>query len=218
MSANNTWEYKTVTLTMDTVDADWDLNNNFHSLKMSIASSSGSTYETSTANSWVAGEFHTLNTANHNITNAANTVRVTGVSMVLGSTALASTGFITRGTNIAEEVEMCERYFQKSYDLNVEVNTLTNNGIVAIFVTTLTTTIHTVDYSTRMRISTGSVSAYNPGVQLINTARGLTGGANISCTLFSSGEHAATFVLNAASSATDYYGFHWIADSDMYSF
>ena len=218
MSADATWEYKTVTLTMDTTDADWELNNNQHALKISIASGSGTDFEAPSANTWVSGEYHTLSTANYNILDDVNNfISITGVSLVLGATALSATGFITRGADFSEELEMCQRYFQKSYDLDTEPETLTLSSIVAIYVPNAQTRILTVQYLTRLRDVASTFSVYNPSIVLANTARGLTGGANISVSGFTGGEANVTLILDAASSATDYYGFHWTADADFYT-
>lgn len=109
ISAANTWEKKTVTVTGGLPEAGtWDYTTGV-GLSVSFALVAGSTYQT-TANAWNTGNF--LATANQvNATDdTANDFRLAFVQLELGA---KSGRFEVR--SIEREVALCQRYFSTSY-------------------------------------------------------------------------------------------------------
>jgi hypothetical protein len=106
VSSANTWEYKTVTITLAT-SGTWDSTNST-GLQITWGLGSGSTYTTSTLNSWqnLDGLYFTSGAVAVGATLNA-TWQVTGVQLEVGSTA---TSFDYRP--IGTELALCQRYYQ----------------------------------------------------------------------------------------------------------
>jgi hypothetical protein len=103
VSAANTWEYKTITISGDT-SGTWATDNQ-RGVAVTFDLGSGSDSST-TAGSWAAGNFR--NTANQVsfVGNSGATFYITGVQLEKGSTA-TSFDYRPYGTELA----LCQRYF-----------------------------------------------------------------------------------------------------------
>jgi len=110
ISSSNTWEYKTVTLNLDT-SGTWLLTAGVRGLFMGWALAAGSTFQT-TAGSWQSGDYYaTSNQVNH-FDSTSNFFRITGAKLNLGPTAIP---FTLMGGNSEGERAITQRYFQTSY-------------------------------------------------------------------------------------------------------
>jgi len=123
ISSANTWEKKTITFAADTSGA-LD-NDNAHSLQVEYWFVAGSTYSGGTAPSaWEASD-NTDRAAN--IVNLAdstsNYINFTGIQLEVGDTA---TPFEHRPYEM--ELARCQRYYQKSYNIDVAPGTNTSTG------------------------------------------------------------------------------------------
>ena len=121
ISSADTWEQKTITMSLETGDITPDGNWNYSSgLGLAIqwmldANVAGSgTYTTSTTDAWQTA--NKLHTDNQTQLTAADTFELAAVQLEIGSTA---TKFQPAGRNIQEEVAMCQRYYEKSYNIGV---------------------------------------------------------------------------------------------------
>ena len=123
ISSANTWEQKTVTIAGDT-SGTW-LTTNGVGLRLRFSMGTGSSY-LGTAGVW-AGSFVGAPTGSTNVvaTNGA-TFYITGVQLEKGSTA---TSFDVRpyGT----ELQLCQRYYEQSYDIGTAVGASTDTGSVS---------------------------------------------------------------------------------------
>jgi len=127
----NTWEFKTVTVTLDTTGS-WNFDSTL-ALDIVIGSSSGSNYQTSTLNSWVNGDVvQSTSSVNWAGTTGA-TIRIAQLSLVEGASALGATGFSRSGVSIGNELAMCQRYYEKSYGLEVVPGTSGQQDGVHVF-------------------------------------------------------------------------------------
>ena len=124
INSANTWEYETITIPGDT-SGTW-LTTNGRGLTMIFNLGTGSTY-LQTANAWTAS-FANGATGNVNIlgTNGA-TFYITGVQLERGSTA-SSFEYRSYGAELA----LCQRYYEKSYDIDTVPGTSVsdNKGVV----------------------------------------------------------------------------------------
>ena len=118
----NTWEYKTITISGD-LTGTW-LTNNGIGIQCWWDLGSGSNFNT-TANAWTTGLKVRTSDSSSWIGTSGATFYHTGVQVELGSVA---TPFERR--SITEQIALCERYFQKSYNLSTAVGTATRTGYV----------------------------------------------------------------------------------------
>jgi hypothetical protein len=123
ISAANTWEQKTVTIAGDTTGT-WIGATNGVGAQLIFSLGAGSTY-LATANAWTASEeYGVTGQVNVVATNAA-TWYITGVQLEKGSTA-TSFDYRPYGTELA----LCQRYFEKSYDIGVAPASAASFGYV----------------------------------------------------------------------------------------
>jgi hypothetical protein len=117
ISAANTWEYKTVTIAGDTTGT-WAKNNTL-GINVTFNLGAGSTVS-NTAGSWYAGNFISTTGAVSVVGTNGATFYITGVQLEVGTQA---TSFDFR--SIGQELALCQRYFEKSYEINVKPGTVT---------------------------------------------------------------------------------------------
>jgi hypothetical protein len=121
--ATNTWEYKTVTIAGPTVGT-WQTTNS-GSILLMIDLGSGTNYEQA-AGSWStsANKFRSSGSVVLSATSGA-TFYITGVQLEAGSVA---TPFEHR--QYGQELALCMRYYEKSYNIDVAPATNTYVGVV----------------------------------------------------------------------------------------
>jgi len=121
INSPNVWEYKTITLTADTVGT-WEKTNS-GGLNIAWVLSAGTSYQ-GTNNVWTSGVIlATSNQTNTWFSTASNTFYLTGVQLELGSVA---TSFERR--SYGQELALCERYYEKSYNQDVAVGSVSEFG------------------------------------------------------------------------------------------
>jgi hypothetical protein len=113
INSAGTWEYKTITVNSPTPSAGtWNYTNGI-GLNVIWTLAAGSTYQT-TSNSWQTGNFIATSNQINGVNTGANDFRLTGVMLNEGSSAQP---FRLFGNGIEQEVAACQRYYEKSYNL-----------------------------------------------------------------------------------------------------
>lgn len=108
ISAANTWEYKTITI-VGCPDGTW-LTTNGLGMHVRFALGTGSTYSSSTINTWGSSVvWNQTGSVNLVGTNGA-TWYITGVQLEVGTQA---TAFSTAGGSYGAELALCQRYFAR---------------------------------------------------------------------------------------------------------
>jgi hypothetical protein len=106
INSANTWEQKSITVAGDT-SGTWVGASNACSLNLVLFAGAGSSYQTSTLNSWRSGGFAIANTVTNTIISTSGaTIQWSGVQLEKGSTA-TSFDYRPYGTELA----LCQRYF-----------------------------------------------------------------------------------------------------------
>jgi hypothetical protein len=148
ISAANTWEQKTITITGDTTGT-W-LTNNGIGLAVDFTLASGSNF-TRSAGSWSTSGFAVTGTTSVVGTNGA-TFYITGVQLEQNTTA---TPFERRLYN--QELANCQRYYYKAVTTSGVNASLMSSGVAY---TTVNTAQHYCAFPVSMRVSpTASVSS-----------------------------------------------------------
>ena len=132
ISSANTWEKKVITIPGDT-SGTWGTDNG-RGIQCRFCMGTGTSRQ-GTANTWNAGEIHgTSNQTNLFATNGA-TFYITGVQLESGTVA---TPFERR--SYGQELSLCQRYYEKSYEQSVVPGTATGSGYSLGCVNTNTST------------------------------------------------------------------------------
>ncbi len=158
MNATNTWEFKTVTIQLES-NGGYSFDNSM-GLKISIGTVAGSTYVTANTGVWQGGDFFTTSSTYNFMSSVSNGIRITGVSLVEGDKAPDST-FNRAGSNHAQELMMCQRYYEKSYPINVAPGTISRQGDHYGMTRPDGQIAINISFSTRKR-AVPSINFYNP--------------------------------------------------------
>lgn len=118
ISSANTWEQKSITIAGDT-SGTWESTSSA-GLRLQIGLGSGAT-KSGTAGSWAAAEYATCTGATSVVSTNGATFYITGVQLEVGTTA-TTFDFRSYGTELA----LCQRYFEKSYNIDVVPGTAAN--------------------------------------------------------------------------------------------
>ena len=122
ISAANTWEQKTVTIAGDT-SGTW-LTTNGIGVIVTLSLGAGSTFN-GTVNAWSAGNYLQPSGSTSVVGTNGATFYITGVQLERGSTA-SSFEYRSYGT----ELQLCQRYYQKSYAIETVPASVTKLNIV----------------------------------------------------------------------------------------
>jgi len=118
----STWEYKTITIPGDQTGT-WPTDNTA-GMVLRLSLGVGSTYS-GTAGAWAAGDYRSATGAASIVGTNAATYYITGVQLETGTVA---TPFELRPMPI--ELQLCQRYLEKSYAVGTVPATVTNSGVV----------------------------------------------------------------------------------------
>jgi hypothetical protein len=121
VNSANTWEHKSIVLTFDYSGGGWNYDYGI-GLIVSFALAGGSGYQT-TKNLWQSGNYMTTSSQVNWLNETSNTFYLTGVQLELGTEA---TDYDHR--SIGSELILCQRYYNKTYELGTVPGTITPNG------------------------------------------------------------------------------------------
>ena len=158
ISSANTWEYKTITIAGD-ITGTWLITDGV-GLQCVWDFGSGSAFDQS-ADSWAGtATWKTSNQTNLGGTSGA-TFYLTGVQLEKGSTA---TDF--EYVEYSQQLQMCQRYFEKSYNQEHAPATVTTAGVVWNYLTVISGTVGdlavTLQFKADKRV-TPTMVFYSPG-------------------------------------------------------
>jgi hypothetical protein len=152
----DTWERKTITVPTQGPSGTWNYKDGL-GLDMSWCFMSGATFGSATDGVWNGPTNNYVATANQVnwMATATNNFDLAGVQVDLGPNAQP-----LRVVPIERDLVSAERYFQKSYNLDVDPGAVSALGQV-VFKANSTTPLHHVALRTPMRVAP-TVTEYNP--------------------------------------------------------
>jgi hypothetical protein len=199
ISTANTFEQKTITITGDT-SGTWVGGTNGIGLWISFGLGVGSTYS-GTAGAWGAGDIFSATGATSVVGTNGATFYITGVQLEAGSTA---TDFERRpyGTELA----LCQRYYEKSY--NIDVVPATSTALGALSLSQFTNELVGFKFVTTKR-SQPTVTLYATSGNINQ----LDGNTNTATAQYI-GTSAVGYISRTATSGSYYFG-HFTASSEL---
>lgn len=213
ISVADTWEQKTITLTGDTTGT-W-LATNGIGMHIRWNLGAGSNFN-GTDNSWQAGNLRKTTNQVNLITTAGATFYLTDVQLELGPTA---TEFERIG--FADQLELCQRYYEKSFNIGTAPAQNTATGDQSRFGCPVATGGSSamngqIFFNTRKRAAPTitTFNAYAANAQI----RNITDGADCSATAVigeSTHGFSLTFTTNAGAAVGEQLGVNWTANIDF---
>ena len=180
INSANTWEYETITIPGDT-SGTWVGATNGIGMVLYLMIGTGSTFG-GTAGAWAAGEKYAPTGATSVVGTNGATFYITGVQLEAGSSA---TSFEYRP--FTTELQLCQRYYCKTYNIGVVPGTVDGNGSIGGSGTgNLYRPIVNWSYPVQMR-ATPTITFYSPSTGTIGKARDDNSGADLDATSYRTG-------------------------------
>lgn len=211
INSANTWEKKVINLDLDQVGT-YNTDNTL-ALKFQVATYSGSTYQTSTLNTWQNGDFLAATGSTNWFTTGA-TMNISQVQLIEGTHS--DPEFSTAGRNYAEELRLCQRYYTKSYNLDEFPGAITTKGVLTANMAPVNapTANHcTFYYPVRMRANP-AITLYNPSTGATGTWRD-NGGGDIAVSSTDNGTNGTGVSNTGAVIASRYCIGHIVVDAEL---
>ncbi len=203
VSTTDTWEKKTITIAVDTIGT-W-LYDTGLGLRVSWAIACGSTYQT-TAGSWAAGQYYSSANQVNALDSASNNFKLALIQLEVGQTA---TSFEYR--SIGQEIALCQRYYEKSSNLDTDVSTV--EGFVGL-ASGAANFRWFVPFRTRKRAAP-TITTYNSSVPgSTTTLRNYTAVSNETYSSVAAQE-SFYFLSHNASTSNHMYTWSWVANAEL---
>jgi len=203
----DTWEYKTIIIPGDTTGT-WQTNNQ-RGVQISFGLGVGST-QSGTAGAWSSNNYASVTGAVSLVGTNAATWYLTGVQLELGSVA---TSFEMRP--YGAELALCQRYYSKSYNINVKPGTVSSYaGVLAVvpYSTGLQYTTWIIQFKQTMRTAP-TVLVYSPETGASGNC--YNGAGDVAAGASSIGE-SGCFARNTASASTGYFAYiQYTAEAEL---
>ena len=207
VNAANTWEYKTITIPASPAAGTWNYTTGV-GLAVRWTLASGTTYQ-APSGVWSTGDFF----GSPNQVNATGTIvatfRLTGVTLVEGS---APSSFRLFGQTIQGELEACQRYYEKSYDIATLPQSLVANGVLQSRWVANTTVQVSFTFATRKR-ATPAVVIISPNTGALGAIRNVDVGTDVAANVTIAGTNGASF--GAALATSNIIAWHYTAVSEL---
>lgn len=208
INASDTWEYKKITVPATPSAGAWNYTNGT-ALNAVFCLAAGSNYQT-TPNAWQNGDFSATSNQVNSCDNAANNFRICGVQLESGSVA---TPFEQR--SIQHELQLCQRYFERSYNIETPTGTVEENQAAWGNVNSADTTLLCVNVDFKsIKRTTPSVTAYNTSTGAAGSFIAGSTSKNVS-TVVGGTKGIGRVYATSGMTAGVYARFHWVADAEL---
>lgn len=118
--------------------------------------------------------------------------------------------------HISQEIALCQRYYEKSYNLDVAPGTASNYLGVHYFVASSTKFDETIEFKVRKRAAP-TITVYSPATGTSDAVRNVTGVTDLTTIDENSNNGESSFLAYKASGVTDgsEYAFQWVASAEL---
>ena len=208
ISSANTWEQKTITVAGDT-SGTW-LTTNGIGLLVHFGIGLGSDY-LGTAGAWAGATYYSATGATSVVGTNGATFYITGVQLEVGSTA-TSFDYRPYGTELA----LCQRYFERSYDIGTATGTVTNAGANWTYINFASGSAN--DFSTQLTFQASkraipTMTVYSPDTGASGNIGSV--GGDKAATASYIGMHGCTIYGNLGNQSNAQCRAHWLASSEL---
>lgn len=200
ISAANTWEQKTLTVTGDTTGT-W-LKTNGIGMQVIFSLGAGSTY-LGTAGSWSGGTYTGATGQTNMVATNGATFYITGVQLEAGTVA---SPFERR--DYGRELMMCQRYYEKSYEQGTVAGSGTYTG--AFFAGQPAAGVFTGQRFLVVKRATPTVTYYSPGTGVSGKVAGPSGDLTVTSSSVSDNN-----LRDVSTSTASYANIHWVATAEL---
>ena len=207
ISAANTWEQKSVTISGDT-SGTW-LTDSSRGLSVTFGLGVGSTLS-GTAGAWAAADYRSATGATSVVGTSGATFYITGVQLEKGSTA-TSFDYRPYGT----ELNLAQRYFERSYNIGAATGSFTNGFIGFNTPTTAASDIPTNILFKVTKRDGPTVVVYNAVSGASGAAYRASDAASISVTAINYVGTNGIGMFSLASGSINNYFIHYTASSEL---
>jgi hypothetical protein len=150
-----------------------------------------------------------------NVGQQSGTFDIAHVSVVEGDVSGEFDPFSAR--NIQQELALCQRYYEKTYDLGVNPGTATSNGAIKYLGVGSTTVFNATSRFVVTKRAIPTMTVYSPFSGTAGSIRNDSGAAEVTGCIFSGISTTSTGHIGAGVtlSGTSQYSHHWTADSEL---
>lgn len=206
INASDTWEFKTINFPATPAAGTWNYVNGI-GLFVGFTLACGSNLQT-TPNTWqnngAIGSANQVNACD----NAANNFRLCGIQLETGSIA---TSFEQRSLN--HELYLCQRYYEKSYDLGTAPGSITSAGCHC-YTNQNTQGNRTTSYFKAAKRASPTVVSYSVGTGASGKIRIASNSSDTNCTVGDIGECAFTNAPSTTTTLSELY-YQWTANAEL---
>lgn len=203
ISSANTFEYKTITIPGDTTGT-W-LTDTGRGITIFWGLGVGSTYS-GTASAWAGAGYYSATGATSVIGTNGATFYITGVQLEPGSVA---TPFERR--SFGQELALCQRYYEKSYNADVQPGAVTTVGAIS-YRSPNSDCLYSYRFKTEKR-TTASVAVYNPATGTLGEVRNVDASVNYAPGSSNAGANGISLSMSGVSGA--HIQFHYTASAEL---
>jgi hypothetical protein len=214
VNASNTWEKKTVRFTHD-ASGTWAYDTAI-GMTVVFIQASGSTFNT-TANTWQNGQYFATANQVNGVDSVSNTFQLSDICLVEdneGQTRVPN--FMYAGRDYFEELQLCQRYYEKSYDLGIIPGTISTDGAFTALASASGAVDDNVTFKIIKRIApTSSFILYSTATGAANTIRDDSGAVDRAQNVSNIGTTGARALNSVSFNAGGRHSFHWTADAEL---
>lgn len=210
ITAANTWEKQVLTVLSTPASGTWNYSNGT-GLIISWILANGTSWNTTTTNQWISANLASTSSQTNFMDAFANKFLIDLIKLEAGS---VETPF-SQGS-ISDVIQQCERYYEKSYSLDVPAGTIaTNSGALTCQISSATADIVGLNAPLRSakRTDSPSITFYSPVTGAAGYVRNVTQDVDVqvSSVNFTSQNCTGYPTLASAGTAGDIYSAHFTA-------